>query len=367
MGSETNILPGNAGGSRKSRRTTRVMLVDDSLTVRSVLSRIIDAEADLEVVAKTSSAELAIAELKRTPADVVLLDLEMPGMGGLHALPKILAAHDGIQVLVVSSLTSEGAEPTLAALSMGAADTMAKPQSGDFGNAYCKTLLCKIRALGRSNAGKGQADKSVPAPPALRIEPRNNPELLAIGASTGGIHALCIFLRALPRQFDLPILVTQHLPDSFMSVFARQLELAASREAVIAADRMPICHNTIYIAPGSGHLNVRKAASGLMCKITHESAVSGCTPSVDPMLTTAADATGGHSIGLILSGMGKDGAIGARHLVDAGGTIFAQDEESSAVWGMPRAVTELGLASAVLTPAELALRVMASAGARAWK
>ncbi|MXO82798.1 chemotaxis-specific protein-glutamate methyltransferase CheB [Altererythrobacter aestiaquae] len=342
------------------------MIVDDSLTVRTALARMIAAEPDLEVVCKTSSAELALQQLRKTPADVVLLDLEMPGMGGLQALPKILEAHSSTQVLVVSTLAEDGAEATLAALSMGAADTMPKPRSGGFVPAYCEALLGKIRALGNGNCPAAGHAANVAAQK-LRSLPRQAPEVLAIGASTGGIHSLCTLLENLPREFNLPILVTQHLPASFMPVFARQLELAAARKAWVAEDGMAINPGNIYVALGTGHLNVMRRSTGLACKITHQTMPSGCVPSVDPMFETLGKATEGRAIGIVLSGMGKDGATGAADLVDQGGTIFAQDEKTSAVWGMPRAVAERGLASAILPPADLAKRIMATLGAAAWK
>ncbi|MFZ1743735.1 MAG: chemotaxis-specific protein-glutamate methyltransferase CheB [Pontixanthobacter sp.] len=367
MGVQSKLIEAASPAQRHRPRATRVMVVDDSLTVRSILARLIDAEPDLEIVAKASSAELALQQLAKTPADVVLLDLEMPGMGGLVALPKILAANDTTQVLVVSSLTQDHAEDTLAALSMGAADTMAKPQSGEFGAEYCATLFAKIRALGRNRAGN--TSSAIPAAPSARkygYQPQM-PELLAIGASTGGIHAMCILLRNLPAHLNIPILITQHLPASFMGVFARQLAIASSRNALVAEDGMAITGNSIFVAPGEGHLTVQRTASGLIAKITHQTMPSGCMPSVDPMLESVARATEGRAIGVILSGMGRDGALGARTLVESGGNILAQDEESSSVWGMPGAVAGEGLASATLPPEKLAASILASMGAAAWK
>lgn len=355
----------------------RVMIVDDSLIVRTVLSRIIDDADGFEIAAKSSSAELAIAELANRSVDVILLDLEMPGMGGLEALPTILATARGARVLVVSSLTEEGAEHTIAALRMGAADTMLKPVSGGFDQAYRSALLDRIRALaparqesGRSLQIENAGVQDVAGHPGDR-PPRNSlpkvPRVIAIGASTGGIHALCILLRNLPPQLNLPILVTQHLPESFIPVFARQLETAGARKAVVAGVRTPIEPGCIHIAPGNGHMMVREIGGRLTTEIGHFPVSSGCKPSVDPMFETLAEATGGHAMGIVLSGMGRDGAEGAAMLVRAGGTIIAQDEASSAVWGMPRAVTEAGLASAILPPAEIAGRIALSAGAAAWK
>jgi two-component system chemotaxis response regulator CheB len=280
---------------------------------------------------------------------------------------------------VVSSLTEAGAEHTIAALQMGAADTMLKPRSGGFDQAYRAALLAKVRALvpgghyaarndpgiGNGAEGLDQAGPARPRPQAPKAS--KSPRLIAIGASTGGIHALCILLRNLPRQLDLPILITQHLPESFMSVFARQLEIAGSRKAVVAQARMIIEPGHIYVAPGDGHMMVRETGGRLIAEIGRFPVASGCMPSVDPMFETAAEATDGHVLGIVLSGMGRDGAEGAAKLFQAGGAIIAQNEASCAVWGMPRAVTEAGLTYAVLPPDEIAKRISVDAGAAAWK
>lgn len=354
-----------------------MMIVDDSLIVRAVLSRIIDEADGFEIAAKASSAELAIANLAAISVDVILLDLEMPGMGGLDALPTILSAARGARVLVVSSLTEEGAEHTIAALRMGAADTMQKPRSGGFDQAYRSALLDRIRALAparRMPAIAPQRGDLQPAGvtgpagyPRVHKSSSKSPQVIAIGASTGGIHALCILMRHLPPQLDLPILVTQHLPDGFIPVLARQLAAAGGRKAIVAGARTPIEPGYIHIAPGDGHMMIRESGGQLITEIGHFPVTSGCRPSVDPMFETLAQATGGHALGIVLSGMGRDGVEGAAKLVQAGGTIIAQDEPSSAVWGMPRAVVEAGLTSAVLAPAEIASRIALDAGARAWK
>ena len=350
----------------RSARPTRVMIVDDSLTVRSALSRTLDNEHDLEVVARVSSAELGLNELESTRPDVVLLDLEMPGMGGFKALPKFLEASPEVKVLVVSSLTEEGAEATVQALSMGAADTMPKPQTGRFAEDFREQLVARVRALGRGKAERSLA--SPPAPPRLApARSTRRPGILAIGASTGGIHALNLLLRSYPASMDAPILITQHLPGSFIPVFAKQLESASGRKAVVVENDTVVRAGTIHIAPGDGHMTLRQIAGELRVRIIQGAMPSGCTPSVDPMLESLATAAEGRALGVLLSGMGKDGVIGAQALADAGGTIFAQDQESSAVWGMPRAVVEKGLASVILPPDKLAPRIAALMEAGAWK
>lgn len=346
----------------------RVMIVDDSLTVRTVFTRMVEGDRSMRVVSSARNAERALMELRTTAVDVILLDLEMPGMGGLEALPKILERAKNAQVLVVSSLTEEGAEATLAALSMGAADTMLKPRPGGFDDNYRASLLGKIRALG----GIDGDDRNLRETPFDAAETpniaraRKHPEIVAIGASTGGIHALNQILRDLPHNFNLPIVVTQHLPASFIPVFARQVEMAAARPTHIAQEGVEIRRGEIVIANGLGHLVARRVGDRLLCSTSDQPARSGCMPSVDPMLASLSRCLGGHVLGVILSGMGRDGAEGAASLVEAGGTILAQDAETSAVWGMPGAVTKAGLASAVLPPAGLVDAIVKYAGAAAW-
>jgi two-component system chemotaxis response regulator CheB len=350
------------------------MIVDDSLTVRTIFKRMVDSDPALVIVGTASSAEGAIAQLANAPADVVLLDLEMPGIGGLEALPAILATPGKPQVLVVSSLTMDGAEHTLSALQMGAADTLLKPRPGGFTEDYRAQLLGKIRALG-SRPVETPADGAAPVHPHAAAEPSfarprlarrvRRPEAVAIGASTGGIHALGLMLRRLAPDFDVPLLITQHLPASFMPVFARQIEAACGRPAEIAEDGMMLTAGRIVIAPGHGHVVVRRTAAGLVIRISTEPCPSGCMPSVDPMLTSLAEACEGRALGVILSGMGRDGVIGAKALVDAGGAIYAQDADTSAVWGMPGAVSRAGLASIIAPPDQLGDAVMHQVGAPA--
>jgi two-component system chemotaxis response regulator CheB len=369
------------------------MIVDDSLTVRTILKRMVESDGGMEVTATASSAERAIAQLGTTATDVILLDLEMPGMGGLEALPEILERSAGGQVLVVSSLTQDGAEHTVSALSMGAADTMLKPRPGGFNEDYRSQLLGKIRALGQGIGGTdaneldGQSVKNPHAAPGTRtaaasapasdlshsavpVPMGKRPDVIAIGASTGGIHALNLLLRCLTPAFDLPILITQHLPASFIPVFARQVEMACARPAVIAEEGTEIRRGQVAIATGHGHMLVRRRShpfgnqpgtqrpDQLVTRTLAEPARSGCMPSVDPMFTSLAQACEGHVLGIVLSGMGRDGAEGAQAIIDAGGTIFAQNPETSAVWGMPGAVAKAGLCSLVASPEQIGATLM---------
>ncbi len=358
--------------SGKPDPRVNIMVVDDSLTVRTVFARMVTSDASLNLVATASNAEAAIEQLASCCVDVILLDLEMPGMGGIKALPALIRASKGAKILIVSSLTKLGAKHTLDALALGAADTLLKPRSGGFDEAYRLTLLSKIRAL-----GIGQNDSTLP--PTLTnsqdyqtaIEARETgqkrPEIIAFGASTGGIHALNIVLGTLPKNFDLPIVITQHLPVSFVPIFARQIADVSGRKTVIAGDGTRIERGIIAIAPGDAHLEFTRTGVHVYTKNCDEPAASGCLPSVDPMLASLAKVYGGRVLGIILSGMGRDGAQGAEALVAAGGTIIAQDAASAAVWGMPGAVSKAGLASVCLPPEEIASAITFTAGLAAWR
>lgn len=339
----------------------KVMVVDDSITARTVHSRIVAGGDDMSVVAIAGTAEQAIHLLGEIRVDVILLDLDMPGIGGLDALPRIIAAARGARIMVVSSLTVDGAEQTLAALAQGAADTLPKPVVGSFDDAYRETLRSKIRALGGASMRKARsAARPSSSAPGLRAGSRRRPQVLAIGASTGGIHALGQLFGGLARGIALPILVTQHLPASFMPVFARQLQTISGCEALVAEDDSELVPGRILVAPGDAHLTVWRQGGAVRIRLDRSPMPSGCTPSVDPMFTSLAEVYGADTLGVVLSGMGRDGAIGAAKIIAAGGAVFAQDEASSAVWGMPRAVAEAGLASAILPPAEIAVRIAAS-------
>jgi two-component system chemotaxis response regulator CheB len=200
--------------------------------------------------------------------------------------------------------------------------------------------------------------------PPLRPYTPEKPHLIAIGASTGGIHALGQLLGALTPQVQLPILITQHLPGSFMDPFVRQLRVASGRQASVAQEGSPLARGEILVAPGASHMTLAADKAGaIVVRLQDGPVASGCRPSVDPMFDSCARLFGCHALGVVLSGMGRDGAEGAARIVHAGGTIMAQDAATSAVWGMPGAVAAAGLASAVLPPEQIAARIAAAVGA----
>jgi two-component system chemotaxis response regulator CheB len=344
------------------------MIVDDSMVARAVLSRMIETDGAFEIAAVAGTAEDAIDALQYVRVDVILLDLEMPGAGGLSTLPRIIEAARGARVMIVSSLADEGAEETIAALAMGAADTLPKPGTGRFNGKFSEILVGKLRALGHVEHAPRISEplRKVFEAPLRAISP-DPVELLAIGASTGGIHALGCLFQALPPPIHIPILVTQHLPAPFMTVFARQLGVAAKREALVAEDGMALLPDRIVIAPGDAHLKVDLTHGQLIARLDRKRSASGCLPSVDPMFASAAAALGSAVMGIVLTGMGRDGVEGATKLVACGGSVMAQDEASCAVYGMPRAVAEAGLVCAVMPPEKLARRIASRVGEPKWK
>ncbi len=334
-------------------RPISVLIVDDSAVARAALSRIVESGTGLALAAAVESAAAAISWLQRNVVDVVLLDIEMPGVSGLAALPDMLAAGQGAHVLIVSSTAREGAQATLQALALGAADTLAKPSIGHLNQQFGITLIERVFRLGRARETQRDVVRI-----ALRPEGVGPVALVAIGASTGGIRALATFFDSLDAGFNAPILITQHLPPTFMPYFADQVAAMAGRFARVAGDGELTVRGEILVAPGDAHLTVKAADDRFRISLSTAPAVSRCCPSVDPMLDSAAYAAGPAAVGVILTGMGRDGENGAARIVECGGSVLVQDHASSAVWGMPGAVARAGLASMVAGPARLAEHVV---------
>jgi len=334
---------------------SRVLIVDDSVVARSVIGRMIESTVRFTVAGAVSDARAAMQFLAANEVEIILLDIEMPGIDGLTALPDLLVAGKGAKVLIVSSAADEGAASSIQALALGAADTLVKPGVGAFGGRFADVLEEKLSRL-----IEGHADAAPPAHHVVRpVSTADDFDIVAIGASTGGIHALSQLLRAIPASFQAPILVTQHLPPSFMSFFAAQLAVLGSRPCEVATDCMRIRPGRIIVAPGDAHMRLVRMSEGAAIRLTDEKVSSGCMPSVDPMFESLAEVYGPRALGVVLSGMGRDGCEGARFLIEAGARIVVQDRESSVVWGMPGAVANAGRASAVMPPDEIG-RLVAS-------
>ncbi len=332
----------------------RVLIVDDSAVARAALSQIVAATPMLHVVAALDNARRALDWLANNSVDIVLLDIQMPGLDGIAALPAFVTASGGARILIVSTLAADGARATIEALALGATDTLAKPAPGGLGKQFGQLLVDKMMRLGealpRTAAKSGE-------PISLRQDSDTPIACLAIGASTGGLHALAAFFKALPPAFDAPILLTQHLPPAFMPFFAEQLASLSKRPVRVASGCERLRRRMIVVAPGDAHLGVRRTSAAVETRLSHLPQLSRCCPSVDPMFAEVASAYGNTAVGIVLTGMGRDGAIGARAITDAGGTVLAQDAASSAVWGMPGSVAREGLASLVAPPQALAAYV----------
>lgn len=342
-----------AGEKAPAAPPLRLMIVDDSQVARAVLSRMLAGFAEFEIVATAADAGEALRLLPQTDVDIVLLDVEMPGESGVEALPEIVRQGRGARVLIVSSFCDRAAEAAVEALGPGAAETLSKPGAEAFSGRFSQVLADRLRRMGRREAPCVAA----PSPDA----PEARLGCVAIGASTGGLNAVTALLRALPGRIGAPILITQHLPAVFVPFFARQLEAASGRVVRVAEDGLQLAAEEIVLAPGDAHIRLEQRGAKVFVRLDRDTAAAGCVPSVDVMLDSVAGTYGRAALGVMLSGMGRDGLAGSRELVARGGTMLAQDRASCAVWGMPRAVAEAGLACAVLPPVELATRIAARA------
>lgn len=347
-------------------RSVRVMLVDDSLVVRSILERIVEQRPELKICASVASAHEALAYLACEPVDVVVLDIEMPGMNGIAALPHILERAQGARVLILSSNCIEGGPAAIEALALGASDTLAKPGRGSFSGRFADVLTDRILTLGQQPLAVPVlcALPSAAVKPAPALDGIHPAECIAVAASTGGIPAFANFLTHLDPRVTAPILLTQHLPDAFMEFYARQIATMTTRRVCVAAAGMAVEPGHVYLAPGDAHLRVARGAHGPEIALDRHPVENGCCPSADPMLDSVAEVYGKGGVAVVLSGMGRDGALGAARLKGAGGTVFAQAPESCVIWGMPGAVSKAGVATATLNPDAIALMLGSLAGER---
>jgi two-component system chemotaxis response regulator CheB len=366
------------------------MIVDDSAVIRGLITRILDAEPDIEVVASVADGKYAVPALRRQPVDVIVLDIEMPQVDGLTAIPLLLAVAPWVKIIMASTLTLKNADVTLRALDAGAADYIPKPTATrDMMGpaAFNRELVEKIRNLGgiaRNNAPRSATSAPLPravavaapnrpvsattslAPPPLRVaksapvtRPMTAvvPRVLAIGSSTGGPQALFNVLKHLSGALPMPVLLTQHMPPTFTTILAEHISRTCNVAALEAQDGMPIEKGKIYVAPGNYHMTAVDRGGVHTIVLNQDPPENYCRPSVDPMMRSLAKLYGGHVLAVILTGMGQDGLEGCRTIVNAGGNVIAQDEASSVVWGMPGAVSMAGLCSAILPVNEVGPRL----------
>lgn len=384
--------PPPAGSASAVRPATtpdrvRVMVVDDSAVVRGLIIGMLGNDPQIEIVASVANGAIAVDRLSRSrDVEVIVLDVEMPVMDGLTALSKLLAIDPTVQVVMASTLTQQNAEISLRALELGAADYIPKPSSKQLGGSadFHRDLLSKVKELAatrrrrlgpiRSATQPGNSPKAVApgpvasstvvpsAPIALRPNGQIRPDIIAIGSSTGGPQALSAVLKEMcAEKLSQPIIITQHMPPTFTTILAEHLQRATGIHCAEAVSGEALVGGRIYVAPGDHHLLVEQGAGSVRLRLTRDSAENFCRPSVDPMLRSVARCYGRRGLAVILTGMGSDGLAGCRELVAAGGTVIAQDQATSVVWGMPGAVATAGLCSAVEPLSRIAARVAALA------
>lgn len=351
-----------------SRNPIRVMVVDDSAVIRGIWARILDAEDDIRVVASAWNGQAAIDVIRRRDVDIIVLDIEMPEMGGLEALPILIREAPAVRVIMASSLTRKGAEVTIQALSLGAADYVTKPSAAE--RETMKTvgadLVRKVRALAGRMAGAARPSApQIIRPPARRLRtPGRPPRALVVASSTGGPNALTEFLSSLPAEFPLPILIVQHMPALFTTMLAERLHRATARPCMEAIDGTVVRGGTTYVAPGDFHMTVDKEGKSEVIRLNQGPQENFCRPAADQLFRSAAETYGEELMAVVLTGMGHDGLAGARVIAQAGGRIVAQDQATSVVWGMPGAVANEGLAHHILPLSSIAAFVDDQVGAR---
>lgn len=356
-----------------TRRHIRVMIVDDSVVARGLFSAWIGAAADCEVVGALRTGRDAVEQIGRLDPDVVILDIDMPDMDGITALPLLLQKKPDLSVIMASTLTRRNAEISLKALALGAADYVPKPETARETTTslpFRHELIDKVRHLGaRSRAirpaiplrpraivplrGRDElpAASGAASPPPFRLRGFScvPPRVVLIGCSTGGPQALSRLIPAIgPALERAPVLITQHMPATFTTILAEHLQRSSGRPVREATDGEPIKAGMVYLAPGGRHLRIVRGADGPMTVLDDGPPVHFCKPSVDPMFASGAAVWGAGTLGLVLTGMGSDGAQGSEAIAAANGTMIAQDEATSVIWGMPAQAIATGSCSVVL-------------------
>lgn len=338
---------------------TRVMVVDDSAIIRGMIARWVTEAGGFEVVCTASNGRMAVDLAERHKPEIILLDIEMPEVDGLAALPLILKAHPAAKIIVISTLTQRNAQISLKCLSLGAVDYLAKPESARAADAaaeFRRDLIEKLKALGLAKPRQPRvahaALQAVPAQlpkPSLQKLGNVRPQCLLIGSSTGGPRAVERVLQDLkPSLSNIPVLIVQHMPAMFTAVFAEHLQSLLSVPCREAKDGEPILAGTVLVAPGGRHMGVAMASGKPVVRLNDGPAENFCRPAVDVLFREAASAWGGATLATVLTGMGSDGTAGARFIINAGGTVIAQDEATSIVWGMPGSIVKAGLAHEIL-------------------
>lgn len=340
----------------------RVLVVDDSFFMRKVISDILKADPEIDVVGQASDGAKALDMVAQLNPDVVSLDIEMPVMNGVEALHKIMQLERSPPTLIVSGYAQEGSDLAFRCLSGGAVDIVLKPGgSVSFNMSQVEAeLRRKIKSAAQVDTRKLKQLIHAQSPSVVPVDKRPAGDgVLVIGSSTGGPAALDVLLPQIPKSFPYPILVAQHLPASFVGYFIQRLKSLCQLPAVEATEGLPVNPGTIYVAKG-GTLAQLKTGQGTVCFTVSADASNFESPSINHLLTSAAEIYKDKTLGVILTGMGRDGVSGAGAVKKHGGRVFAQDEATSVVYGMPREVREAHLADEVLPLQKIVPTIMAS-------
>lgn len=361
------------------------MVVDDSVVIRGLISRWIASESDMVVAASLRTGLDAVNQIERINPDVAVLDIEMPELDGISALPLLLAKKRNLIIIMASTLTRRNAEISFKALSLGASDYIPKPESTREASAaeiFHHDLIQKIRSFGaKLRRTAAPAPASPPLAPSLErsrepsarpaAAPTAQPQLLrrafsshapralVIGSSTGGPQALMALVAEIGAVIDrFPVLITQHMPPTFTTILAEHLARASHRPAHEAVDGEIVKAGQIYLAPGGRHMRVVRHGVDAAIALDDGPPVNFCKPAVDPLFTSAIDVWQGGTLAVVLTGMGSDGMRGGKDIVAAGGSVIAQDEATSVVWGMPGAAANAGICAAVLPLNQIAPKLV---------
>jgi two-component system, chemotaxis family, protein-glutamate methylesterase/glutaminase len=358
------------------------MVVDDSVVIRGLISRWIAAESDMVVAASLRTGLDAVNQIERIDPDVAVLDIEMPELDGISALPRLLAKKRNLIIIMASTLTRRNAEISFKALSLGASDYIPKPESTReqaAAETFHHDLIQKIRSLGAKVRRTAPANASPPLAPHLPRELAAKPQpaaiaqtqllrrpfstqaprVLVIGSSTGGPQALMTLVADIGPVIDrFPVLITQHMPPTFTTILAEHLARTSRRPTHEAIDGEIVKAGTIYLAPGGRHMRVVRHGADTVIALDDGPPVNFCKPAVDPLFTSAMEIWQGGVMAVVLTGMGSDGSRGGKEIVAAGGSVIAQDEATSVVWGMPGAAANAGICAAVLPLNQIAPKLV---------
>lgn len=328
--------------SSPNSKKVRVLVVDDSALMRQMLGDLLNRDPEIEVVGTAMDPYVAREKIKQLDPDVITLDINMPRMDGLAFLEKIMTLRP-MPVVMISTLTEKGAKETLTALELGAVDYVTKPTSEievNFDN-LAKEIQQKVKTAAKANIKGARTNKAASVSSTPLLAGANMPKLVGIGSSTGGVEALTEIFTKLPENCP-PIVVVQHMPPKFTTSFAARLNKMCKPQVFEASHNQKLEKGCIYIAPGDHHLAIKQNAGGFSVELFDGENFSGHKPSVDLMFKSLANLKSKDFMGIILTGMGKDGAIGLKELRDTGSRTYGQNEESCLVYGMPKAAFEQG-------------------------